>query len=141
MTVDDWVDLANLNVTFAVVRLINQDGSIDNAGIRNLRNALEANFTELSGYMYPCVQSSYFARVEGIECLDQAAQIDTLVASLEENVAKLENYTTVTWVPTSAPTGSPTIAAQPTYAPTSSPLSYSDHRFYSYAFIGAIRAA
>ena len=63
-----------------------------NAGIRNLRNALEANFTELSGYMYPCVQSSYFARVEGIECLDPAAQIDTLVASLEENVAKLELY-------------------------------------------------
>ena len=121
LTVDDWVDLANLNVTFAVVRLINQDGSIDGTGIRNLRNALEANFTELSGYMYPCVQSSYFARVEGIECLDPADQIDTLVASLEENVAKLENYTTVTWLPTSAPTGSPTVAAQPTYAPTSSP--------------------
>jgi hypothetical protein len=120
LTTDEWVDLG---AEFAVVRLINQDGSIDGVGVRNLRNAMEANMTELSGYMYPCVQSSYFARVSGITCLDPAEQITTLVAALEENVAKLEEYETVTWVPTSAPTGSPTVAAQPTYEPTSSPSS------------------
>ena len=69
LTTDEWVDLG---AEFAVVRLINQDGSIDNVGVRNLRNAMEANMTELSGYMYPCVQSSYFARVSGITCLDPA---------------------------------------------------------------------
>lgn len=79
--------------------------------------------TELSGYMYPCVQSSYYARVQGVTCLNPDKQIEVLVAALEENVAKLENYTTLTWVPTSAPTSSPTVVAQPTPDPTSAPSS------------------
>lgn len=120
LTPEQWADL---NADFAVVRVINEDGTIDGTGIRNLRNALEANMTELSGYMYPCVQSSYYARVQGITCLDPADQIETLVAALEENVAKLENYTALTWVPTSAPTGRPTVLAQPTPDPSSAPSS------------------
>lgn len=120
LTVDEW---SELNADFAVVRVINEDGTIDGTGIRNLRAALDANMTELSGYMYPCVQSSYYARVQGVTCLDPASQIETLVEALEENVAKLENYTTLTWVPTSAPTGSPTVVAQPTPGPTGQPTS------------------
>lgn len=118
LSVEEWTAL---NADFAVVRVINEDGTIDGTGIRNLRAALEANMTELSGYMYPCVQSSYYARVQGVTCLDPAEQIEALVKALEENVAELENYVTLTWVPTSAPTRSPTHTAQPTSGPTGQP--------------------
>ena len=81
LSVEEWTAL---NADFAVVRVINEDGTIDGTGIRNLRAALEANMTELSGYMYPCVQSSYYARVQGVTCLDPAEQIEALVKALEK---------------------------------------------------------
>ena len=46
LSVEEWTAL---NADFAVVRVINEDGTIDGTGIRNLRAALEANMTELSG--------------------------------------------------------------------------------------------
>ena len=118
LTVQQW---GALNLDFAVVRVVKHTGEIDYTGIKNLRRAMQANLTDLSGYMYPCISSSYFARVQKINCLSAAGQLEALRNALEINDAGLEPYKTNTWPPTNAPTQHPTILFSPTYAPTVHP--------------------
>lgn len=113
---DAW---AALNAEFAIVRLMKHTGDVDNVGIRNLRNAMDANITELSGYIYPCLSSSYFATVERITCLSAEAQIQALIDQLNLNVAEMESHDRTSWPPTGQPTGMP--SGQPTGVPSSQP--------------------
>lgn len=118
MTVKQWGDL---NVDFAIVRVVKHTGEIDHVGIRNLRNAQAANLTDLAGYMYPCIPSSYFAQVEGIECLSAEGQLEALKDAMQDNLVSLEQYAVNNWPPTNAPTFAPTLVNDPTHAPTFAP--------------------
>ena len=118
LSVQQWADL---NIDFAVVRVQKQTGEIDYTGIKNLRRAQEANITDLAAYMYPCIPSSYYAQVEGIECLSASRQLEALRSAMDDNAVGFEKYESNTWPPTNAPTEMPSFASIPTPAPTEQP--------------------
>ena len=115
LTVEEW---AELDPEFAIVRVTTHYGEMDITGIENLRRAMAAGVPELSGYMYPCIPSSYFATTGDVSCLSPSAQLDELISALAANTGSLEVYSQNTWPPTDAPTFAPTVFSQPTMAPT-----------------------
>jgi hypothetical protein len=101
LTVEQWQDL---DVDFAVVRVVTHYGEIDITGIQNLRRAMAAGIGDLAGYIYPCIGTSYFAKTGGITCSTPSEQLEALQLALQENAATLEAYDQNTWPPTNAPT-------------------------------------
>jgi len=118
MTVQQW---GGLGVDFAIVRVVKHTGEIDKVGIRNLRNAQAANLTDLAGYMYPCIPTSYFAQVEGIECLSAEGQLEALKEAMQDDLVSFEQYAVNNWPPSNAPTFAPSLVNDPTPVPTFAP--------------------
>jgi len=123
LTEAEWTSkITAENVEFALVRVVKHNGEIDGTGIRNLRRAQAAGITELSGYMYPCVPTSYYISNQlKSTCLSPSEQLEALKNKLEENVATLTSYTTSSWPPTAAPTNAPTFGSLPSPAPSFAP--------------------
>lgn len=125
MVVSDWQSLLSTQtVDFAVVRLVFENGSMDFTGIRSLRAAAQAGITDLSGYIYPCIQSSSYVQSNGIQCLSPLRQVEQLIHELKVNKMKLANYTRESQAPTGRPTASPSeyhLSSHPTGQPTGSP--------------------
>jgi hypothetical protein len=118
LSINEW---KVANPDFAIVRVVKHTGVIDYTGIKNLRRAMKANITDLSGYMYPCIGTSYFANTEGIKCLSPSGQLEALKTALDINSGDFETYTKLTWPPTNSPTYAPTLVFNPTGQPSGQP--------------------
>lgn len=120
MTVSAWTSLltnpGSPQVTFAIIRLFNYNGTIESHAGFSMANAYAAGIRDISGYIYPCVSGSVFAVNGGVTCNTPQKQMDMILKYLQVNGLNYSYHIDGTHDPTMPPTGQPT--GQPSSHPT-----------------------
>mgnify|MGYP003385538299 CR=1 FL=1 len=77
--VDDY------NITYAIVRAFRSTGIIDEEAPNTIKQAYNQNITDLSVYIFPCIQQSTYSIENQINCPTFKQQIDNIVTLLNSN--------------------------------------------------------
>lgn len=122
--------IASNDISFAIVKVYNNDGSIVRNSASSIKSAWENGIRNISVYMFPCIQNSSFSISNLIQCQSPANQLNDITTYLNRNGIFFEQYSQSTWSPTLSPTqvpsANPTLhptVGSPVHSPTSAPTS------------------